>query len=355
MKRVDVFYTKSDHLVRIMTGLHMLEEQKILKCQYIEDRDHRILPTSANMLEMQIDGMRIAFDLRDASALQQEKNYQYLDSVDAYFERSHTDWRSHPKLQNSAHKIHPFGFNYYTTYPGNPAFYAAGFRRGMKGIVQDLINNSACTRAASFEGMASCCSDRSPTILFMARLWDPKDVKIRSDMTEQEKAYRKHMMEEREKINSDRIEICRKLRKTYGASFCGGIQRTSCAKKKCPDLILPTYLTLKMNYLRVMKKSDICIGSAGLEKSIGWKTGEYVAAARAIVCEEPAYILPGDFREGVHYISYNDPASCLEAVEQLYHSPERIYEMQCANEQYYREYLRPDRQIMNALEICGVF
>lgn len=355
MKRAEVYYTKSDHLVRIMTGLHMLEEQKILKCQYIEDRDHRVLPSSANMLEIQIEGMRIAFDLRDASALHQEKNYTYLDSVDAYFERSHTDWRLHPHLQNRAHKIYPFGFNYYTTYPGNPAFYAAGHRRGVKGILQDLINNSTCTRVSSFEGAASYCGDRAPKILFMARLWDPKDVKVRSDMTVQEKEYRKHMMEEREKINSDRIEICRKLKKIYGPSFCGEIQKTPFAGKMCPDLVLPIHLTLKMNYLRIMKKSDICIGSAGLEKSIGWKTGEYVAAARAIVCEEPSYILPGDFKEGVHYISYHDVASCLDAVEQLYYSPERIYQMQCANEQYYNEYLRPDRQIMNALKKCGVF
>lgn len=51
-----------------------------------------------------------------------------------------------------------------------------------------------------------------------------------------------------------------------------------------------------------MRRSDICIGSTGLWDSIGWKTGEYVAAARAVVNERFVYEVPGGFREGVNYL-----------------------------------------------------
>ena len=161
-------------------------------------------------------------------------------------------------------------------------------------------------------------------------------------------------IEERKKINSERIEICRQLKRIYGDSFCGGIQRSSFSISQCPDIVLPVRMTLKSRYLTLMKNSDICIGSAGLEKSIGWKTGEYVAAARAIVCEEPAYLLPGNFAQGINYLSYNDVDSCLEAVDKLYHNPDLIYQMQLANEIYYKQYLRPEKQILNALRTSGI-
>ena len=188
----------------------------------------------------------------------------------------------------------------------------------------------------------------------MARLWNPSSVRIDPNAASEEKAYRELMIAEREKINADRIQICRELKNVYGSRFCGGIQPCSYSKALCPDIVLPMHMTLKSNYIKLMKRSDICIGSAGLEKSIGWKTGEYVAAARAIVCEEPAYLLPGSFENGINYLSYHDPESCLTAVDTLSHSPDLIGQMQQANELYYQNYLRPERQILNALRICGI-
>lgn len=35
-----------------------------------------------------------------------------------------------------------------------------------------------------------------------------------------------------------------------------------------------------------MHDTDICIGSMGLHKSIGWKTGEHIAASKAIINEK---------------------------------------------------------------------
>lgn len=101
-----------------------------------------------------------------------------------------------------------------------------------------------------------------------------------------------------------------------------------------------------------MKKSDICIGSTGLHKSIGWKTGEYVAAARAIVAERFQYQVTGNFEENINYIPFDSVDECLSAVEKLYHDPEAVYQMKLSNEAYYAKYLRPEKQIFNALNQC---
>lgn len=154
MLHADIYFTKSDHLVRIMTGLHLLEKEEILCCRYIEDSAHTVLPDSASILEMQICGKRIAFDLRDASALNQSKLWDYLSSVDAYFERSHKDWTCTAELHDQAHKIFPFGFNYYVTYPGNPAYVPTASKNMIKNIIRDSLNNSRYTRVDAFESKA---------------------------------------------------------------------------------------------------------------------------------------------------------------------------------------------------------
>jgi len=62
-------------------------------------------------------------------------------------------------------------------------------------------------------------------------------------------------------------------------------------------------LSNRRNYLEVMKQSDICISSMGLHQSIGWKTGEYIAASKAIINESFHYKVVGDFQIGKNYLS----------------------------------------------------
>jgi hypothetical protein len=89
-----------------------------------------------------------------------------------------------------------------------------------------------------------------------------------------------------------------------------------------------------------MHGSDICIGSMGLHKSIGWKTGEYVAASKAIINEKLKYEMPGDFKDGINYISYNTVNECFNAVDYLISNPDIVYKMKCANHRYYKKYLK---------------
>ena len=127
-------------------------------------------------------------------------------------------------------------------------------------------------------------------ILFLTRLWEG----------EQNRA-----------INAMRIAIVRALGERYPRNFTGGVTDTPLARALCPELIVAEKYTDRARYLRLMRRSDICIGSTGLWDSIGWKTGEYVAAARAVVNERFVYEVPGGFREGVNYLGYASAEECV--------------------------------------------
>ena len=89
----------------------------------------------------------------------------------------------------------------------------------------------------------------------------------------------------------------------------------------------------------------------GLFESIGGKTGEYVAAAKAIVNERLHYTVTGDFAEGIHYLSFETVEQCLDAVQKLVEDSQLRLAMKQANAEYYRNYLRPDMLVKNTLEL----
>lgn len=354
MLQAEVHFRRSQHLSRILTSFCMLEKKQLLTCKYFEEHDEPITHSHKALLEVQIDGKRIAFDLADRSALHTSSARGYLDTVDFYFERSHEDWSQHPAYTDCYHKIKPYGLDFYTACPGNPVIKKpSSFTGKVKHGLKTILGENRYTYADAFVGHADR-KDGDLKILFMSRLWDPEEISISLDLSEEARGYREYLIAERYKINQDRIDLVRHLREKYGEDFIGGIQRCPLSQKLCPDLVLPDFLTRKATYLRTMKKADICIGSAGLHRSIGWKTGEYVAAARAIVCETPVYLLPGQFSAGMNFLPYNNVSECIEAVDTLYHSPEKVYQMKCANEQYYRQYMQPETQLLNALSQCGI-
>ena len=158
---------------------------------------------------------------------------------------------------------------------------------------------------------------------------------------------------ERQYINQMRIEILRSLKQMPGIQFVGGLSDNTYTRTVAPDLILPAKMSDRRNYMRMVHRSDICIGSMGLHESIGWKTGEYVAASKAIVNEKLHYQVPGDYQKGVHYLEFETADQCVRAVRELINDPQKVYEMKCANRDYYEKYLRPDVLVKNSLDIVN--
>ena len=157
-----------------------------------------------------------------------------------------------------------------------------------------------------------------------------------------------------DEVNSMRIDIVKALQKEYPNNSITGIYDSELARTLCPELILPDKITKRDSYLETMKVSDICIGSTGLHGSIGWKTGEYIAASRAIINEAFCYEVTGDFEIGKNYLAFQSVDECITHVDKLFNNSNMVYEMKQNNRNYYLNYLRPDIQVANSLKEAGI-
>ena len=180
--------------------------------------------------------------------------------------------------------MYPLGMNYMVSCKGNP--YSKESLKNMLFILRgDKINAYfTCDKFACpvifKEGLTK--------IVFFTRLWENEN-----------------------NINSTRIEIIRRLKKEFGDRFIGGLYDSELARSLAPDIILSKRQTERGRYLRLVQDSDICIGSTGLHDSIAWKTAEYVAMGKAIVCEELQYEVPGNFLSEKNYIPFSGIDECI--------------------------------------------
>ena len=337
MKKIKVTTpTGIHHAAQIITGFLMLKEQGWDVEIVDQSRTPGVPFFGLPAVLVEYRGKKLFYDVWDGYQDPEDMELG-LKECDFYFKRSFSPEKNRQLFPQDASRIYPLGFNYYVTHPKNPADEPL-----WKAVLRPLQGKTPARYFVPkvFEGDGEAPSGNPPKILFLARLWG-REAWLEGDPAN----------DEREAISAMRIEIIRSLRQAYGDSFIGGINDCPLSRELAPDLIVPKELTERRRYLNAVHASDICIGSTGLHGSIGGKTGEYVAAAKAIVHEELCYSVPGDFREGVNYLSFRTAQECVEAVAQLVQSPERLQAMKRANAAYYRQYLRPDMLVKNTLEI----
>jgi hypothetical protein len=108
-------------------------------------------------------------------------------------------------------------------------------------------------------------------------------------------------------------------------------------------------MTRKSAYLSLLHRASVGIATTGLQGSNGWKLGEYVAAAKAIVTEPLRYSLPGRFEPDRNYLLFRDEHECLKATQTLIRNRTMRHAMMHENLAYYRCHLRPDALVLNTL------
>lgn len=323
------------HISQIITGFLMLKDLGYeVSFEYVPNDGS----TLANMpaIRAEYRGQKLLYDVGDGYNVP-ESIAAGAEVSDFYFKRSFSSKRNAEIVPQYLNKMYPLGFNYHVTCKGNPVGEPA-----WKTLLKPLLGRTpdCWFKPSVFEGKAEKKTEGPVKILFLTRLWDDHEPGF-SDEENAERTY----------INTMRIEIIRALRETYGDAFVGGLNDNELSRAWAPDLIMPAKYTERRKYLKLLHSSDICIGSMGLFESIGWKTGEYVAAAKAIVNEEMHFTVTGDFAEGKNYLSFRTTEECLAAVRSLAEDPQRLYAMKLANEQYYQEYLRPDVLVKRTLDI----
>lgn len=323
------------HISQIITGFLMLKDRGYqLEFEYIPNDGSTLAIMPAIRAEYR--GQHLMYDVGDGYNVP-ESIVAGAEISDFYFKRSFSAERNREIVPQYLDKMYPLGFNYHVTCKGNPVGEPL-----WKTLAKPFFGKTpdCWFKPHVFEGKARENTGAPAKILFLTRLWD-----------DHEPTFSAEQNAERTYINTMRIEIIRALRKTYGDAFVGGLNDNELSRAWAPDLIMPAKYTERRRYLKLLHSSDICIGSMGLFESIGWKTGEYVAAAKAIVNEEMHFTVTGDFEEGKNYLSFRTAEECLEAVRSLTEDPLRLYEMKLANERYYQQYLRPDVLVKRTLDI----
>jgi hypothetical protein len=335
------------HLSQIFTGFGLLKESGVINVTLKKSQDYA--PNVPQRLKVIVNNKtKIIFDVRDSEAIDRDD----LHWSDLYFKRSYS------KAHFTDPRIHPLGLNYAAF--GKSDFSHKFFWFNLEFLIKNakeigssyksilrstpILNkllHQEIGRGVSdfniFEGKPKIC--KKPLILFQFRLWDPNSPECKTTESSEERNY----------INTMRVNCLIHLRKEFGDQFIGGISPNQFAKSHYPHLLVSEKQAQKAGYIKKFQESSICVTTMGLMGSNGWKLGEYVAGAKAIVCEHPKFEVPGEFGDGKNYFGFSSPEKCVERVTFLINNPEIRYEMMKSNLQYYQLFLRPDRLVWNAI------
>lgn len=324
------FHSTLLHFTQLITGLEILNQKKEINLKYqIENKNFPV-----DVCRVNYEGKMLIFDMADSSIIRED----VYEECDFYIKRmlQRRDFEGRKKLI-------PYGLNYMVFYENqyirNLIFkrkfskYAIRYNPTLSKVL-NLKNSINTAHLKKFETQPK----NDCRVLFRTRLWDPAN-----NPTDWKK-------KEREKMNQERIQINRIMKEKLGESFDGGIEEDDFSKKQCPDLLLTKEQYHKKNYFQLLKKSTIGIVNPGLEDSIGWKFGEYVAYGLAIVTTPvDHYMFCGEFKEGENYLCFSGVSELVEKIEVLKSNPGYRKEIQNSNLEYYRNWLEPSAKLRSIL------
>jgi hypothetical protein len=338
--------SSAEHLEQIYTGFGLLERQGLLtvRLKRASDYSEAVYWTPVLLVDLVTDQgrMRLGFDLQDGTGVAPP-----VSDAQIVFKRTF-DRRVIEALAEGE-RVFPLGLNYGVLHSAGYGVRRAIWARSPSAMATGLVRRSNwlsfLTRAQlststcspeRFEGLPML--DADPRVLFMARVWDPD--RVPADGRRQQRLA----------MNESRAACVRQLRNAFGNRFVGGLEHTPYAVEKYGDCLVPDpRVTHKARYLSLVHASSICVATAGLEGSVGWKLAEYVAASKAIVTEPLGVELPGEFAAPSNYFQFTTADECVERVGTLMDSPGVRLAMMRNNLAYYHGFVRPDALVWNTI------
>lgn len=336
-----------EHLRQIYAGFNMLHAGGLLRLkqtipsEFLNNKNDPDRWTNYKFFNAKVvinDKINVVYDTHDWNWIDEE----ILGEADFYFKRSY-DEQFVSQLKEKE-KVFPLGLNYSVVslerdkFQIERAVFYSGKER-VKATLKSLhLGKDATERLDNMESYPPF--DLSPKVLFMARAWDTNRIE------------NKQRREAVEQINEIRAECVRRLKREFGTRFFGGLAHEDYAVKNFRDCLLPDKsLSNKRKYLKVLKDFPVCIATTGLNDSIGWKLGEYVAFARAIVTEPLRFQATGDFKKESNYLEFTGSDEVVESVARLFEDRRLRLSMMTNNYRYYRSFVKPDSLILNTLAI----
>ncbi len=282
------------------------------------------------------DSLRLTYDTHDWAWIDPD----ILAASDLYFKRSFS-------RENASDKVQPLGLNMQVNDTARDIFrlrraamYGGGDRikTMLKALrIDSMLGTPEVERLDNFEREPD--AKMPPRVLFMARLWDPKNIESKAQA------------EAVEQMNASRAASIVKLRKELGDRFFGGVAHDEYSRKYFPEaLVTDDSLSHKRRYLEKLKEFSICVATVGLNGSNGWKLAEYVAASKAIISEPLVYEVPGNFGSGRNYLEFTSPDQLTERAIELVENEDLRTSLMRNNREYYLHYFRPDALVRRTLE-----
>lgn len=208
------------HNSQIVTGFLMLGDAYCVELKNEIRRNPKGQYSIPHIVECEYHGKKIAYDTSDGYFTGIEN---WVPKYDFYFKRSYSRDRNLQLFGKELSKhIFPLGFNYFVTCPGNPYGATPKNWKTYGRMIQGRKENSYFTPDRF---VAKDCDGQG--VIFLTRLWEP-EVHLSNAVNAQ-----------REKINTMRIEILRKLKEELGNKFVGGLYPGSYEQKMAPDLLVP--------------------------------------------------------------------------------------------------------------------
>jgi hypothetical protein len=330
----------SKHVLQIYAGLYMLHAQG---CIAVRQRfDAQPLGPHAHGLLVEVQGAGpVYFDVHDGA--------NYLPDV-----LEHTALYAKRGYRASVHRaagprLVPLGLNYavYADHAGGPELERAlrqlePTREAAKRLAAALVRLPPGLGGALGMPTVGALSEASPEreparAIFLARTWDPREVPPLPEAAVRE-------------MNDLRANCIRLLRTRLDGRFLGGFERSAHALEHYPDCVVDEALsTRRRDYLRRLRDYAVCVATNGLWDSIGWKFAEYMALAKAIVCEPMKFEVPGELAPGRNFLEFSTPEDCAARVAGLLECREARRRMQASNAAYFREFASPDAVVGRVL------
>lgn len=308
------------HVSVLIVGLKLLHNNGQIDLQLVKENNDEM--NNQPGMEIIVNGTRVYLDVADGynnlSFIQ--KN---INDYDIWFKRS---FSYELNEQYGFENMLALGLNYEVFDLNTSDIF---YKRSIKNLIMQILmmKPSSKIHLKDYEYLPKLNDD--PQICFITRLW-----------------------EDNEEINEMRINLTRALKNKYGSKFHGGIYKTKEAEELCPDLIVNKVYTQKYNYLKQMKKCDICIATSGLHGSIGWKLAEYVMASKVIISEPLNYYVPYGFEKNKNYLEFSSVEECIQIIDSLLLNRNQMIEIMNNNHIYYQQALNAQMLMMKIIEKC---
>ena len=174
---------------------------------------------------------------------------------------------------------------------------------------------------------------RESQVVFQTRLWPPGENAAALDV---------------DKVNAERAEMVRTLRRVFGNRFVGGIVGDAFSRSFCPDVVVAAG-TQRRAYVQLTQRAAVGVFTRGLHHTLGFRLPEYLGAGLAIVSEPMDDELLAPLVENRHYRAYRTIDESVAACDHLLSHPDEAARMRAENVRYFRENCAPKAQIAQVL------